>query len=127
MALVLAIVLGLMFYRISLSTSEKIFGVKSWIVIITGSIFDLITILILNHFYDRLALWLTEKELHRTQNEFERSLTWKIYLFWFVNYYSSSIYVAFFKGKFIGRPGAYQKIFGFRQEEVNSLFTYIDF
>ncbi len=35
----------------------------------------------------------------RTQTEFDDSLTVKIYLFQFVNYYFSIFYIAFVKGK----------------------------
>lgn len=38
-------------------------------------------------------------ELHRTQTEFDDSLTLKMFLLQFVNYYSSIFYIAFFKGK----------------------------
>lgn len=47
-----------------------------------------------------------------------------MFLFQFVNYYSSCFYVAFFKGKFVGHPGAYTYMFGnwssLRNEEVRS-------
>lgn len=47
-----------------------------------------------------------------------------MYLFQFVNYYSSCFYVAFFKGKFVGYPGKYTYMFGnwsrLRNEEVSS-------
>lgn len=47
-----------------------------------------------------------------------------MYLFQFVNYYSSCFYVAFFKGKFVGYPGDYTYMFGnwsrLRNEEVRS-------
>lgn len=74
-------------------------------------------------FYIWLAERLTELEILRTQTEFDDSLTLKIYLFQFVNYYASIFYVAFFKGKFIGRPGAHIRYFGYRQEEVNHAFV----
>ena len=38
-------------------------------------------------------------ELHRTETDYEDSYTFKMYFFAFVNYYSSSFYIAFFKGK----------------------------
>jgi len=72
-----------------------------------------------NRMYERIAYWLTEQELLRTQAEFEDSLILKMYLLQFVNHYASIFYVAFFKGKFIGYPGKYNRIFGFRQEEVS--------
>lgn len=69
--------------------------------------------------YTYLAEYLTELELLRTQTEFDDSLTLKIYLLQFVNYYASIFYIAFFKGKFIGYPGDYNRFFKFRQEEVS--------
>ena len=38
-------------------------------------------------------------ELHRTQTAYEDSFTFKMYLFQFINFYSSRFYIAFFKGK----------------------------
>lgn len=68
-------------------------------------------------FYYRVALWLTERELPRTQTEFDDSVTLKLYLLQFVNYYSSIFYIAFVKGHFAGRPGDYQRNFGLRFEQ----------
>lgn len=67
--------------------------------------------------YTWLATTLTEYELNRTQTQFDDSLTLKIYLLQFVNYYASIFYIAFFKGKFIGHPGKYVRFFNYRQEE----------
>lgn len=72
-----------------------------------------------------IALWLTEKELPRTQTEFEDSLTLKMYLLQFVNHYASIFYIAFFKGKFIGYPGEYNRFFNFRQEEVGLIASFL--
>ena len=66
-----------------------------------------------------MAEWLTEQELNRTQTEYDDSLSLKIYVLQFVNYYGSIFYVAFFKGQFIGRPGDYNRILGYRQEECS--------
>lgn len=41
----------------------------------------------------------------RTQTEYEDSYTLKIFVFEFMNYYSSLIYIAFFKGRFFDYPG----------------------
>lgn len=71
-------------------------------------------IIVLNYFYDWLAVHLTEMEMLRTQTEFDDSLTLKIYIFQFVNYYASIFYVAFLKGKFVGYPKKYNLIFGYR-------------
>lgn len=61
-------------------------------------------------------------EIPKTHLEYENKLTTKMFMFQFVNYYSSCFYVAFFKGKFVGHPGNYSYMFGkwsgLRNEEV---------
>ncbi|MBN3315655.1 ANO5 protein, partial [Atractosteus spatula] len=58
-------------------------------------------------------------EIPRTHLEYENRLTMKMFLFQFVNYFSSCFYVAFFKGKFVGYPGKYIYMFDkWRNEEV---------
>lgn len=74
-------------------------------------------ILLLNYVYDYIAHRLTEMELPRTQSEFDDSLTLKVYIFQFVNYYSCIFYIAFLKGKFVGYPKKYNRVFGYRQEQ----------
>lgn len=63
------------------------------------------------------------KEIPKTHLEYENKLTMKMFMFQFVNYYSSCFYVAFFKGKFVGYPGNYTYMFGkwskLRNEEVS--------
>ncbi|KAJ8932618.1 hypothetical protein NQ314_014548 [Rhamnusium bicolor] len=56
-------------------------------------------------FYHKLAINLTNLESPRTQTEYEDSYTFKIFLFEFMNFYSSLIYIAFFKGRFFDYPG----------------------
>lgn len=67
-----------------------------------------------------MFLWFSE--IPKTHLEYENKLTVKMFLFQFVNYYSSCFYVAFFKGKFVGYPGNYAYMFGkwskLRNEEV---------
>lgn len=59
--------------------------------------------------------------MHRTQSDFDDNLTFKVFIFQFINFYSSIIYIAFFKGKFVGYPGAYINIMGnLRNEDVSS-------
>lgn len=64
-------------------------------------------------------------EIPKTHMEYENKLTVKMFLFQFVNYYSSCFYVAFFKGKFVGYPGKYVYMFGssLRNEEVLDITT----
>lgn len=85
----------------------------------TAAILNLIIITILNYVYDYLAVYLTNIEYRRTQTEYDESLTLKIYLFQFVNYYSSIFYIAFLKGKFVGYPAKYNRLFNLRQEECS--------
>ncbi|XP_034625848.1 anoctamin-6 isoform X1 [Trachemys scripta elegans] len=72
---------------------------------VTASIISFIIIMILNIIYEKVAIMITDFELPRTQTDYENSLTMKMFLFQFVNYYSSCFYIAFFKGKFVGFPG----------------------
>uniref|UniRef100_A0A803TX32 Anoctamin n=1 Tax=Anolis carolinensis TaxID=28377 RepID=A0A803TX32_ANOCA len=72
---------------------------------VSASIISFIIIMILNMVYEKVAIMITDFELPRTQTEYENSLTTKMFLFQFVNYYSSCFYIAFFKGKFVGYPG----------------------
>ncbi|XP_006015993.1 anoctamin-6 isoform X2 [Alligator sinensis] len=72
---------------------------------VTASIISFIIIMILNIIYEKVAIMITDYELPRTQTDYENSLTMKMFLFQFVNYYSSCFYIAFFKGKFVGYPG----------------------
>lgn len=55
----------------------------------------------------------------------------KMFLFQFVNYYSSCFYVAFFKGKFVGYPGNYTYMFGkysrLRNEEVSFVTQHLQY
>ncbi|KAJ8980895.1 hypothetical protein NQ317_011195 [Molorchus minor] len=117
------LIMGVVVYRMSYVASDLFYQDKTsyriYFVPVTAAFINLVCIVILNLLYDRLAEWLTEMELQRTQTEYDDSLALKIYMFQFVNYYSSIFYVAFFKGKFVGYPSKYNKVFGLRQEECN--------
>ena len=65
------------------------------------------------YFFQILARALTDFEQPRTQNEYENSYTFKMFLFQFVNYYSSLIYISFFKGRFFTNPGDRESRNGF--------------
>uniref|UniRef100_A0A7N8WR11 Anoctamin n=1 Tax=Mastacembelus armatus TaxID=205130 RepID=A0A7N8WR11_9TELE len=79
---------------------------------VTASCINFVIIMILNFFYERVAIWITDMEIPKTHLEYENRLTLKMFMFQFVNYYSSCFYVAFFKGKFVGYPGDYSYMFG---------------
>ncbi|XP_037919309.1 anoctamin-4 isoform X2 [Hermetia illucens] len=123
--LAIAAVFGVVVYRMSTNTSQNIYGntdsmsYKIMVLPATAAVINLVVITILNYIYDYLAVFLTDIEYRRTQTEYDESLTLKIYLFQFVNYYSSIFYIAYFKGKFVGYPAKYNKIFSFRQEECS--------
>ncbi|XP_076854660.1 anoctamin-5b isoform X2 [Brachyhypopomus gauderio] len=79
---------------------------------VTASCINFALILVLNFFYEYVAIWITDMEIPKTHLEYENKLTTKMFMFQFVNYYSSCFYVAFFKGKFVGYPGKYTYMFG---------------
>ncbi|XP_058122339.1 anoctamin-5 [Anopheles ziemanni] len=110
-AIVMGAVLGTIIYRISLvsviysgggsffRTHAKLFTTM------TAALINLIIIMLLTRIYHKLALYLTNMENPRTQTEYEDSYTVKIFVFEFMNFYSSLIYIAFFKGRFYDYPG----------------------
>uniref|UniRef100_A0A671X830 Anoctamin n=1 Tax=Sparus aurata TaxID=8175 RepID=A0A671X830_SPAAU len=84
----------------------------------TAVIINLVVILILDEIYGAVALWLTELEIPKTETNFEERLILKAFLLKFMNAYAPIFYVAFFKGRFAGRPGNYVYVFNdFRMEE----------
>ncbi|KAG8227804.1 hypothetical protein J437_LFUL006218 [Ladona fulva] len=110
-------------YRMSLLAALSVYGdnvITSYAILFTtatAASINLCCIMVFNWIYGALAEYLTELELQRTQTEFDDSLTLKIYLLQFVNYYASIFYIAFFKGKTVGYPAKYNRLFGYRQEE----------
>lgn len=133
-SLAIVAVLGIILYRLSikvivlkaggsgnnnLSTKSTSSSLAILFVNISAVFINLIFILTFNQLYSYLATYLTEMELHRTQSEFDTSLTLKIYCLQFVNFYSSIFYIAFFKGKFSGSPPNYNTLFGYRNEECS--------
>uniref|UniRef100_A0A671UEA9 Anoctamin n=1 Tax=Sparus aurata TaxID=8175 RepID=A0A671UEA9_SPAAU len=78
---------------------------------VTASLISFVVIMILNILYERLP---------RTKTDYENSLTLKMFLFQFVNYYSSCFYIAFAKGKAVGYPGDPVYLLGkYRNEECD--------
>ncbi|XP_033015218.1 anoctamin-7-like isoform X2 [Lacerta agilis] len=84
---------------------------------ISSCMVNLALILLMSQVYTSLAEKLTRWEMHRTQTQHEDSFTFKVFIFQFVNFYSSPFYVAFFKGRFVGYPGQYGKLLGMRNED----------
>ena len=120
MAIVCATVFGTVVYRVQMDyilkgTSARVYS--SIIITVTSAVMNLICSIILSQFYYWIAKKLTDLgrkkivmfdikfcvfyliELHKYQSKYDDSLTIKIYLFQFVNFYSSFFYIAFFKGR----------------------------
>ncbi|XP_073423871.1 anoctamin-2 [Dendrobates tinctorius] len=123
-ALTFSAVFGVIIYRITVaaalavSTNESIRANVRVTVTATAVIINLVVILILDEIYGSVAKWLTEIEVPKTEKTFEERLILKAFLLKFVNSYASIFYVAFFKGRFVGRPGSYAYIFhDYRVEE----------
>ncbi|NXW76267.1 ANO6 protein, partial [Hirundo rustica] len=118
--LIIASVVGIIVYRLSVflvfsaKLSQRISGTEmiskyltpQTATSVTASLISFVVIMILNIIYEKVATVITDFELPRTQTDYENSLTTKMFLFQFVNYYSSCFYIAFFKGKFVGHPGS---------------------
>ncbi|NWW78295.1 ANO2 protein, partial [Climacteris rufus] len=117
-------VFGVIVYRIttaaalSFSTNESSRANVRVTVTATAVIINLVVILVLDEIYGAVAKWLTEIEIPKTEKTFEERLILKAFLLKFVNSYAPIFYVAFFKGRFVGRPGRYVYVFeGYRMEE----------
>uniref|UniRef100_A0A3B5MCB9 Anoctamin n=1 Tax=Xiphophorus couchianus TaxID=32473 RepID=A0A3B5MCB9_9TELE len=93
---------------------------------ISASVLNLIIILTLSRIYTWLAGVLTRWEMHRTQTKYEDMFILKVFIFQFVNFYSTPVYIAFFKGRFVGYPGMYNTLFGLRNEECGAGGCLID-
>lgn len=53
--------------------------------------------MIINHYYEKAAFWLTGLENYKTRSKFEGSLIFKLVSFEFINAYNVMIYLAFVK------------------------------
>ncbi|TRY58069.1 hypothetical protein DNTS_022712, partial [Danionella cerebrum] len=125
-AVVLIFLMAIILYRTILSIiiyrSQSAFFIFSAgrIASLTGSVLNLLVILLLSRLYTYLAKFLTQWEMHRTQTKYEDAFILKVFIFQFVNFYSSPVYIAFFKGRFVGYPGNYNTLLGIRNEDCGS-------
>ncbi|KAF7700140.1 hypothetical protein HF521_003098 [Silurus meridionalis] len=125
-AVVLMFLIAIILYRTILSIiiykSQNTFFIFSAgrIASLTGSVLNLVVIMLLSKVYTRLAQILTQWEMHRTQTKYEDAFILKVFVFQFVNFYSSPVYIAFFKGRFVGYPGNYYTLFGIRNEDCGA-------
>ena len=118
--IVVAAIVGVIVYRVIILGILNNAGLQDEASVVTSgtaACLNLVAIMAFSFVYQILATKLTDLECPRTETEYEDSYTLKMFLFQFVNYYSSIIYIAFFKGNFVGYPGHYNTILGSRQEE----------
>ncbi|XP_075250410.1 anoctamin-7-like isoform X2 [Convolutriloba macropyga] len=81
-----------------------------------GSIVQGVGMAILSFVYDKVVFALTEWEVNRTEGEFQQSLALKKFIFAFCSSYVPIMYISFFKGKWLGTPVSYTRIFSARLE-----------
>uniref|UniRef100_A0A6Q2YUM6 Anoctamin n=1 Tax=Esox lucius TaxID=8010 RepID=A0A6Q2YUM6_ESOLU len=119
-----AIVFGVILYRIStnaalhLSNNPTTRSNVRLTVKTTAAIINLVVILILDEVYGAVARWLTVLEVPKTDKSFEERLIFKTFILKFVNAFTPIIYIAFFRGRLVGRPGSYLYVFeSYRMEE----------
>ncbi|KAM4572726.1 anoctamin-1 isoform 2-T2 [Odontesthes bonariensis] len=119
-----AIVFGVILYRIStkaalhMSSNPMTRNHVQLTVKTTAAIINLVVILILDEVYGAVARWLTVLEVPKTDKSFEERLIFKTFILKFVNAFTPIIYIAFFRGRLVGRPGRYLYVFeSYRMEE----------
>uniref|UniRef100_A0A672FYH3 Anoctamin n=1 Tax=Salarias fasciatus TaxID=181472 RepID=A0A672FYH3_SALFA len=123
-ALTFAIVFGVILYRISIkaalhmSTYQAARSNIRATVKTTAAIINLIIIIILDEIYGAVARRLTMLEVPKTDKSFEERLIFKTFILKFVNAFTPIVYLAFFRGRLVGRPGKYLYVVGsYRMEE----------
>uniref|UniRef100_A0A7N8X9X4 Anoctamin n=1 Tax=Mastacembelus armatus TaxID=205130 RepID=A0A7N8X9X4_9TELE len=119
-----AIVFGVILYRIStkaalhMSSNPTTRNNVQLTVKTTAAIINLVVILILDEVYGAVARWLTVLEVPKTDKSFEERLIFKTFILKFFNAFTPIIYIAFFRGRLVGRPGSYLYVFeSYRMEE----------
>ncbi|CAL8379041.1 unnamed protein product [Arctogadus glacialis] len=119
-----AIVFGVILYRITIKSLlhfSSYPAARSNIratVKTTAAIINLIAIIIMDEIYAAIARWLTRLEVPKTDKSFEDRLIFKTFILKFVNAFTPIVYLAFFRGRLVGRPGSYLYVVGsYRMEE----------
>uniref|UniRef100_A0A673Y8Z6 Anoctamin n=1 Tax=Salmo trutta TaxID=8032 RepID=A0A673Y8Z6_SALTR len=119
-----AVVFGVILYRISIRAALHMSSnptartniratVKG-----TAAVINLVIIIIMDEVYGALARWLTLLEVPKTDKSFEERLIIKTFVLKFANAFSPIVYLAFFRGRMVGRPGDYLYVIGsYRMEE----------
>ncbi|XP_063326660.1 anoctamin-1a isoform X1 [Pelmatolapia mariae] len=118
------IVFGVILYRISIRAALHMsshpvvrYNIRATVKT-TAAIINLIIIIILDEIYGAIARWLTRLEVPKTDKSFEERLIFKTFILKFVNAFTPIVYLAFFRGRLVGRPGNYLYVVGsYRMEE----------
>ncbi|XP_030580996.1 anoctamin-1a isoform X3 [Archocentrus centrarchus] len=118
------IVFGVILYRISIRAALHMsshpvvrYNIRATVKT-TAAIINLIIIIILDEIYGAIARWLTRLEVPKTDKSFEERLIIKTFILKFVNAFTPIVYLAFFRGRLVGRPGNYLYVVGsYRMEE----------
>ncbi|KAF5905064.1 anoctamin-1 isoform X1 [Clarias magur] len=123
-SLTFVIVFGVIVYRISITTALHMSASSSFrsniraTVKTTAAVINLIIIIIMDEIYGMVARWLTALEVPKTDASFEERLIFKAFVLKFANAFTPIVYLAFFRGRLIGRPGNYYYVIGnYRMEE----------
>uniref|UniRef100_A0A8B9RMD7 Anoctamin n=1 Tax=Astyanax mexicanus TaxID=7994 RepID=A0A8B9RMD7_ASTMX len=119
-----SIVFGVVLYRISIKTALHMSSTSTFrsnvraTVKTTAAVINLIIIIIMDEIYGVVARWLTVMEVPKTDKSFEERLIFKAFILKFANAFTPIVYLAFFRGRLIGRPGNYFYVIGsYRMEE----------
>ena len=130
---VIGTVVGIVVYRASVlaalyaQSQQDLRENAKLITSFTAATLNLFFIQMLTWVYFKIAVFLTNWENPRTVSEYHNSFTLKMYVFEFVNTYSSLFYVAFFQTSLVnGDPVKYNRINGRRIEECHLAGCLID-
>ncbi|CAM9468938.1 unnamed protein product [Pylaiella littoralis] len=103
---VIAVVASIFWLKYFLTQPDQAATLEVWGVpfaTIIPPMVNAMQIQVMNAFYGKVAIKLTDLENHRTDTEYEDNLIAKTFMFQFVNSYASLAYIAFIKG-LIGQP-----------------------
>ncbi|CAB1339612.1 unnamed protein product [Coregonus sp. 'balchen'] len=88
----------------------------------TAAVINLVMIIIMDEVYGALARRLTLLEVPKTDKSFEERLIFKTFVLKFANAFTPIVYLAFFRGRMVGRPGDYVYVIGsYRMEERSEM------
>ncbi|XP_076269040.1 anoctamin-3-like [Rhynchophorus ferrugineus] len=107
LAMLTIVILQIMFARYCDSSNNYYLLVNSkWMTMVMGSTLQVIFIKLFSKISAPLSIKLTNMENPRTQQDFDKSVLYKRYLFSFCNNYIPLFYLAFVKGKMYSVPHA---------------------